>query len=47
MAGRRAVEKLRPMVAEFEDQVSAPSPISNRGFGDTLAEELDKAFGGL
>jgi predicted regulator of Ras-like GTPase activity (Roadblock/LC7/MglB family) len=47
MAGRRAVDRLRPLVVEFEDQTSAPNPISNRGFGDTLAKELDKAFGGL
>ena len=47
MAGRRAVERLRPLVAEFENHTSAPSPIANHRFGDTLAEELDKAFGGL
>lgn len=45
--GKRAVERLRPLTAEFDDWMNEPTQVSGGEFGAILAEEMDRVFEGL
>jgi predicted regulator of Ras-like GTPase activity (Roadblock/LC7/MglB family) len=45
--GSRAVEELRPLVAEFEDCMEDTSALPDAAFGEQFSDELEKMFEGL
>ncbi|HHN94173.1 MAG TPA: hypothetical protein ENK17_05340 [Anaerolineae bacterium] len=44
---RRAAERLYPLTAEFEEVMGQPQDVPLGDFSATLADELDRVFGGL
>lgn len=42
--GKRAVNRLRPLAAEFERRIEKSATITGATFGASLAEEMDRAF---
>ncbi len=44
---RRAIERLHPLAADFEDSVGNSKQLLGIEFGSALSAELDVAFGGL